>query len=100
MDTEVNEMVEKFNAIRHAFGGTRNGPQLVIRLRYETFEDDKRFYCCFDGIERKGVGTLDSVHGDGDTPKAAMKDYLCKIRNQTLVYKATDRDNRKEIVVL
>lgn len=62
--------------------------ELVCR-RYP--KQNGRWMAELEYAEVKGDGVLISAYGNGDTPQAAMSDYLKHIRGQVLVRYATSK---------
>lgn len=57
------------------------------------------FSCYFEEGEIKETGFLVSAHGQGETPKTAMNNFVVQIQGQTLVFNAMSHQNRQEFQV-
>ena len=47
-----------------------------------------RYYASFKDVEVSELGTLVSVHGDGETPEAAIREYARRLLGQRIVLSA------------
>jgi len=97
----LEELVEKFNIISRALAVDKfNYPQLEIIMRINWDKSESIFYTEFGYVEVKRGGILEGSYGKGATPEEAMRDYYKQIVGKRLVYRATDKENRRECVVV
>ena len=99
VELTFEELVEKFNVISDALSSDEyNKPILEISMR----GNSKETIFCADliDVEIKNGNILKSPYGTGKTPEEAMRDYYKQIVGKRLVYRATDKENRRECVVV
>jgi hypothetical protein len=95
----LDEMVEKFDAISKLFGSWSTAPQLEIRMRYN-WDKKSRFYAMLENVwvsEGDKGGAVGS-YGNGSTPEEAMEDYLRKIAGETLIYRINTKREIRVVV--
>jgi hypothetical protein len=96
-----DELVKKFNIISNALAvDDCNYPTLEIKMRMNWKEKESRFYASFDYVEIKEGNILKSECGNGATPEEAMRDYYNQIHGKKLVYRAMNKEYRRECVVV
>ena len=97
----LSELVKRFNIISRSLAVDEfNYPQLEIKMRIN-FEDCNSDFCADLGsVEIKNGCILTSAYGTGVTPEEAMRDYYKKIVGKRLVYHATNKEYRRECVVV
>jgi len=64
----------------------------------ETINGERVWHARFRDVEVKDGGLLESAYGSGATPETAIRDYARRISRCTLVYKATDKSERRQII--
>lgn len=75
-----------------------HGLEMVVTERRGELKSPSRFYAQFKNAEVKGNGTLSSEYGNGNTPEAAILDYIPHIELKTLAIGAYT-DSRRDIQV-
>lgn len=76
--------------------------ELVVRERQvdgKIIKKDSRYLAYFMHVEVSEPGILVGVYGNGPTPEAAIAAYARKIQSKNLVFKARDKNLRREIEV-
>jgi len=97
----LNELITKFNIISNALSVNKfNCPQIEIKMRMNWDESESVFYTEFGYVEVKNGGILESTYGNGATPEEAMRDYYNQIVGKRLVYRAMNKEYRRECVVV
>lgn len=95
------QLIEKFNIISRALTVDEfNYPQLEIKMRMNWDKPESVFYTEFGYVEVKRGGILESTYGNGSTPEEAIRDYYKQIVGQRLVYRAMNKEYRRECVVV
>lgn len=70
----------------------------IVTMYYPN--QNTRFCAHFEYAEiRTGSAGLLSEHGNGETPQAAINDYLNKIKGKLLILNAMSKDLRREFTV-
>lgn len=80
----------------------RHGLELVVRERQvdgKVIMKDSRYMAYFMHVEVGEAGMLVGTCGNGPTPEAAIADYASQIQSKNLVFKAMDKNLRREIEV-
>lgn len=70
--------------------------QLTLQVHERTPDGLPRWFCYFNDIEIKDGSVLLSGSGKGNTIEEAVKDYCNNLSRKLVVYKATDKEKRKE----
>jgi hypothetical protein len=98
-DLTFEELVEKFNIISNALSSDEyNKPTLEISMRGSS--KDTTFCADLIDVEIKNGGILKSPYGTVKTPEEAMRDYYNHIVGKRLVYRAMNKEYRRECVVV
>ena len=100
-DLTLIELIDKFNIISNALSVDKyTYPQLKIFMRMNWDEPESVFYTEFGCVEVKSGGILEGTYGNGSTPEEAIRDYYKKIVGKRLVFHATNKEYRRECVVV
>jgi len=95
------ELVEKFNIVSCTLAVDEfNYPQLEIKMRMNWDDHESDFYAALQRVEIKDGCILNGAYGNGATPEEAMRDYYKKIADKRLVYRAMNKEYRRECVVV
>jgi hypothetical protein len=100
-DLTLEELIKKFNIISNALAVDEfNYPQLEIKMRMNWKEPESIFYASLEHVEVKDRGILKGTYGNGATPEEAMRNYYNKIVGERLVYRAMNKEYRRECGVM
>lgn len=95
------QLIEKFNIISTSLSsGKFEYPQLEIKMRMNWDELESVFYASLTNVEVKDGCILEGTYGNGATPEEAIRDYYKQIVGKNLVYRAMNKEYRREYVVV
>lgn len=96
----LSELVKRFNIISRSLAVDEfNYPQLEIKMRMDWNDHKSVFYAELNHVEIKDDCILIGACGNGATPEEAMRDYYIQIVGKRLVYRAMNKEYRRECVV-